>query len=494
MSSLPAAADVLAALPAPLVVPGARADIRRARAATGRRTAVLDDDPTGSQAVHGVSVVTVLESAELAAGLAGVGATCFALTNTRSLPEAEAAQLTLRVGRELLELGRRLGGPIDVVSRSDSTLRGHVLAEVTALDQARRRVLGTGYDRVLLVPAFLEAGRVTAGNVHWARVHGDLVPVGQTEFAQDATFGYTASDLREFVAERSGGRLRPADVAALSLADIRRGGPERVTEVLSGLRDGHIVVVNATEYADLEVVVLGLLAAEAAGRSFLHRTGPSFVRALAGLEPQEPLSAAQVGAGRRAEPGRHGLLVVGSHVGLSSRQLAAARARGGFTEVELDVRAVADGRRRDGHVADAAQRVTAGLGGSDVLLSTSRELLLGADRDASLAIARATSRALAEVVRGARAARPSWVVAKGGITSHDVAVDGLGIRRATLLGQLLPGQVSVLEPVHAAPEVIGMPYVVFAGNVGDDQTLAHVVDVMRGGHDLAAGGRTDQSR
>jgi len=479
----------LGALPPPLVLPDARERIRAARAASGRRTAVLDDDPTGSQAVHDVSVVTVLDAGEYAEGLREPGATCFVLTNTRSLPEAEAVELTGRAGRDLLELGRRLGAPVDVVSRSDSTLRGHVIAEVAALDDARRAVLGSGYDGVLLAPAYLEAGRLTAGDVHWARVQGELVPVGETEFARDATFGYAAPDLRDFVAERSragGGSLRADDVASITLDDVRRGGPERVAEVLAGVSDGQFVVVNATEYADLEVVVLGLLEAEAAGRSFLHRTGPSFVRALAGIEPQEPLTAEQVWRGRPARRGAggeraHGLVVVGSHVGLTSRQVEGARARGGFTEVELDVRRLADDGQREAHVAEAAERVVAALATTDVLLYTSRALLRGADADASLAIARATSSAVVEVVRGALAARPAWVVGKGGITSHDVAVRGLGIRRATVRGQLLPGQVSVFEPVEAAPEVVGTPYVVFAGNVGDEQTLAHVVEVMRGG-------------
>jgi uncharacterized protein YgbK (DUF1537 family) len=89
------------------------------------------------------------------------------------------------------------------------------------------------------------------------------------------------------------------------------------------------------------------------------------------------------------------------------------------------------------------------------------------------------SAAVTEVVRGALPARPAWVVAKGGITSHDVAVRGLGIRRATVLGQLLPGMVSVFRPIDAAPEVVGTPYVVFAGNVGDETTLASVIDRFR---------------
>ena len=104
------------------------------------------------------------------------------------------------------------------------------------------------------------------------------------------------------------------------------------------------------------------------------------------------------------------------------------------------------------------------------------------------------SAGVTSVVRAMLPSRPAWVIAKGGITSHDVAVEGLGIRRAKVLGQLLTGMVSVLEPLEAAEGAVGIPYVVFAGNVGDTQTLAHVMDVVAGsrtGADAPAADRTD---
>ena len=157
----PTAEEVLAAEPAVRHEPGARGRIRAANVAAGRRIAALDDDPTGSQTVHDVSVVTVFEDAEYAAGLAEPGSTCFVLTNTRSLPEDAAVELTTRVAGSLFTLGQSLDAPMEVVSRSDSTLRGHVLAEMRAIDAARRRVTGKGFDGVLLVPAYFEAGRFT---------------------------------------------------------------------------------------------------------------------------------------------------------------------------------------------------------------------------------------------------------------------------------------------------------------------------------------------
>jgi uncharacterized protein YgbK (DUF1537 family) len=327
---------------------------------------------------------------------------------------------------------------------------------------------------------------VTAADIHWARTAAGLIPVGETEFAKDAAFGYGASDLRVFVAEKSGGTIQPENVRSISLADIRLGGPGRVREVLASAAGGAWVVVNATEYSDLETVARAVLDAEREGQSFLFRTGPSFVRALSGLGPKPPLRGAQIwGAdgGVRAGAGGHGLVVVGSHVGQTSRQVAALRARAVTTDIELDVPAVLAGGPDVAAapvVASTARRVTAALGQSDVLLYTSRAVVTAPDAAGSLTIARTVSAALSRIVRDALAARPAWVIAKGGITSHDVMLHGLGIRRAEVAGQLFPGTVSVFRPLDAAPEAIGMPFVVFAGNVGDDGTLAQVVAILHG--------------
>jgi uncharacterized protein YgbK (DUF1537 family) len=491
----PDAARVFAGLPpARPDDEGLRESIRALRAADGLLLGVLDDDPTGSQAVHGVQVVTVLDEDAYAAALAGPAATCFVLTNSRSLDEPEAAGVTARAARGLITVAGRRGTRIQLISRSDSTLRGHVMAEVAALQAVRRDLVGRGYDGVLLVPAFLEAGRMTAADIHWARTPAGLVPVGETEFAQDSAFGYGASDLRVFVAEKSGGAIQPDEVRSISLADIRLGGPARVREVLASAAGGAWVVVNATEYSDLETVARSVLEAEREGQSFLFRTGPSFVRALSGLGPRPPLRGAQIwgtergaqirgaerGAQIRADTrrGGHGLVVVGSHVGQTSRQVTALRARRVTADMELDVQAVLAGG--PDVAAAVARRVAGALARSDVLLYTSRDVVAGRDAADSLMIARTVSAALSRIVRGALAARPAWVIAKGGITSHDVMCHGLGIRRAEVAGQLFPGTVSVFWPLDAAPEAVGMPYVVFAGNVGDDGTLAQVVAILNG--------------
>jgi len=448
----------------------ARAAIRAWREKRGRRTVVLDDDPTGSQSVHGVQVVTAITAEETANALSAPGSTAFLLTNTRSLSEPDAVELTRAVIPAILGID----ADADIVSRSDSTLRGHVLAEVEAIDEARASLTGRRADGVLFAPAFFEAGRFTRDDIHFATIAGVATPVGETEFARDKTFGYAASDLRAFLAEHSGGRVAVDDVLSISL-DTIAAGPDAVAEVLMRAHDRAFVVVNAVGYDDYETVVLGVQAAIDAGRSFLYRTGPSFVRALIGLEPRGPLVAADLPV--RPPSAGHGLVVVGSHVSQTSRQVAVATAAGGLLQFELSVPRLLDGD--PAHLPDTIDAVREGLRDHDVLVCTSRELVAGTDAASSLDIARAVSTAVSAVVAGALSAKPGWVVAKGGITSHDVAVRGLGMRRARVLGQLLPGMVSVFEPLAASEGALGIPYVVFAGNVGDDTTLAHVVDVLR---------------
>ena len=462
--------------PAPWPDPDMRSEVRRLHRATGRRFVVLDDDPTGSQCVHDVDVLLDAD-VPLDASLAEPGSAAFVLTNTRSMAAAEAVRETERAAAAVDAVRRRLHAPVSVVSRGDSTLRGHVMAEVAALAAAERRDTGVAYDGIVVVPAYPDAGRYTVDDIHYAVVAGRPVPVGESEFSRDASFGYVASNLRDYLAEKSGGSLTREGVVSLSLDLIRSGGPAAVSDVLSGVRGGAFVVVNALDGSDLDVVALAMARMTARGMSFGCRCAPAFVPSLIGLAPRGVLTADELAS--PPDRGSHGLVVVGSHVGLTTSQVGAAQAHGHLTSVELDVGLVGSGRLAQ-HVAAVTAEVAAGLATSDVLLYTSRALRRVDDPDASLALSRDVSRAVTDVVRGALSARPAWVVAKGGITSHDVASRGLGMRRGRILGQLMPGMVSVFAPVVAHPDAVGIPYVVFAGNVGDEQTLADVVDVLAG--------------
>ncbi len=465
--------------PPPLVVPGARADVRRRNAAASQHVVVLDDDPTGSQVVHDVPVLTRWDDDDLRWAFAHPARTFFVLTNSRSRSAADTRELLVDLDERLGRIAGEVGTRVALLSRCDSTLRGHFPLETDVLQQVAAE-RGRPYDAVLLVPAYVDAGRVTADDVHYARTGDVLVPVADTDYATDDAFGYTSSNLADWVAEKTAQRIRAADVTSLALTDIRAGGVERVTELLLGVRDGGVVVVNALDDSDLEVVALGLAAAEATGWRALCRVGPSFVPIRAGLERRDPLSDDELARGRR--PGS-GLVVVGSHVDLTTRQVARLLELPDLQVVELDVPALVDPATGAGELDRCTAALADAGGRTDVLLMTSRKRVVLQDGESSLETARLVSSSLVELTRRlVEAHPPGWVVAKGGITSHDIATQGLRISRATVLGQLFPGIVSVwrTEASSDGPDVTGLAYVVFAGNVGEETTLRDAVKALRG--------------
>ncbi|HMD62072.1 MAG TPA: four-carbon acid sugar kinase family protein, partial [Opitutaceae bacterium] len=242
------------------------ARVRRLVRAGAPKLVVLDDDPTGTQTMHGVDVLTDWSVPSLAAALADPRSCFYVLTNTRSLPEAQAAALVGAVAANLSAAGASTGIRFAVASRSDSTLRGHFAAELSSLERGLDRPI----DGKVVVPAFFEGGRYTVGDVHYVAEGGRLVPAAETEFAGDATFGYRHSNLREWIEEKTGGAVAAAAVAAIDIQTLRgANGAGEVRRRLLGLPKGQFLVVNAAAYPDLEVFVHGLLQAEAQGKVYL---------------------------------------------------------------------------------------------------------------------------------------------------------------------------------------------------------------------------------
>ena len=444
-------------------------DLRESIVRSGEKLVILDDDPTGAQTVHSVSVLADWSVDTLVAELENDLRATFVLTNSRSLPAAQAEAVSAQVGANLAEAVRRTGKKVVVVSRGDSTLRGHYPGEVNAL----ARALGQASATHVIVPFFLEGGRYTIEDIHYVAEGDWLTPAGQTEFARDTTFGYQSSNLRDWVAEKSGGAISAGDVASITIDDIRTGGPDRVATRLKEIAGAPACIVNAASMRDLEVFALGVTIAEHAGGSFVFRTAASFVKARAGigsrdLLTRETLDLADHGAA---------LIVVGSHVAKTSSQLAELLKLDGVHGIEVDAAVLVDnhGRSREiARVAEAAGRSLAA--GVDTVLYTSRNVITGQGKDGSLSISKRVSAGMVEIV-GAIDVAPRYIIAKGGITSCDIAIEALGVRRAMALGQALPG-VPVWR-LGAESRYPGIAFVVFPGNVGTPDAIATLVAKLR---------------
>jgi uncharacterized protein YgbK (DUF1537 family) len=473
------AGELRAAAPEPLVVPRAREAIRTANEESRSWVIVLDDDPTGSQSVHGIPVLTRWSTQDLSWAFAQDAAGFFILTNTRGLTDDEARETVRSVMENIAVVAAASGFDYSIITRSDSTLRGHYPLETDVLVE-RARADGRPYSALLFAPAYIAAGRVTASDVHYVQEGDVFVPVGETNYARDATFGFSSSDVREYVQERTSGAIPAEAVISIGLADIRVGGPERVRDILLECTDAVPVVVNALEESDLDVVTLGLLLAEREGARILCRTGPSFVASRLGIEPRPPLGHDEIFvSGER--PG-NGLVVVGSHVALTSLQVARLQADVADLEVvEVHVPSLLDPEKALGEVERCGAALADSLTRTDTLLVSSRDQIVGGSGHESLLIAQTVSRALVELTRSVVAQVPvRWVLAKGGITSSDTATEGLGISRAIVAGQLFDGIVSVwLNRSDSDTALSDLPFVVFAGNVGDESSLAAAVTMLR---------------
>jgi uncharacterized protein YgbK (DUF1537 family) len=444
-----------AEVPPPYPAAGLRQAVRRANQRAELRFVVLDDDPTGCQSVHGVPIRTDWEDpAEIRQTLLNHEVT-FLLTNSRAYPAGRAAALT-RSAAECIRAA--VPAPrLRVISRSDSTLRGHFAAEVGTLLE----VLGP-FDGVLVVPYFGEGGRLTRAGTHYLVREGAWVPAHQTEFAQDPVFGYTTAYLPDWIAEQSAGRWRAADVAHLTLEQLRRGGPDAVADWLGGIRGGQPVVIDALADADLDVLALALHQAEARGQRFLYRTAASFVKMRAGL-PERPLV--------RVPPAGPGLVVVGSHVPTSTGQLRVLLDRTGLPSVVVELAQVF-GPDAPAYGQALRRQVEATLrAGTSVVVSTERTYGLTGSPTERLRAGERLTQFLCQLVQEL-GVRPSFIVAKGGITSLELARTGLSMRRGTVVGPLDPGvPLWELGPGSRYP---GLPYVVFPGNVGDPEALYRV--------------------
>jgi uncharacterized protein YgbK (DUF1537 family) len=443
--------------------------IREAFARADSTLIVMDDDPTGCQTVHDIPILTAWPVEALRAEFER-SPCLFILTNSRSLPAREAIELNCEVARNIAKAASLTGRRFMVISRSDSTLRGHFRAEIETLTAE------FGWQKAvkLCIPAFFEGGRFTIDDIHYVKEGDVLVPAAETPYAKDPSFGFASSNLKDYIREKMGGAVTREDVCSITLEDIRRGGPGAVAAKLTGCRDGSFCVVNACERSDMDVVGLAVYGAMERGKRFLFRTAAAIIPALIGLAPL-PL----LGAGDFASPQNGcGLIVVGSFVPMSSRQLSHLLKHAGVHGVELDVKRLLSGEGKI-EIERATDEAKRSVGAQcDTVIYTSRDLVTGATAEESIRIQADVAAALIEIVRGINAA-PRYILAKGGITSHDIAAKALGVQRAIVMGQIIPG-----VPVWRLGEgsrFPGMSYIVFPGNVGGETAMTDVVQALRGG-------------
>ena len=391
---------------------------------------VLDDDPTGIQTVHGCLLITQWDEESIRLGFSDSQPFFYILTNTRAMTRDEAARVTREAMEAVIKVNEDYGYRLIIVSRSDSCLRGHFPLETDVMRQCLESHGYTIADKTLFCPAFIEAGRVTIDGVHYLKEEdGHLIPVSETEFARDNVFGYHTSVLTEYIKEKE---ANPDDYE----------------------------IINAQSYDELQAAALQICS-QCSRDAIIIRSSSSLPKAISGI-PDIPLLDKRILSPQANTPP---LFVIGSHVQKTTRQLECLLQAEGTCGIEVDVQRILDD-------ADALMLETIDVIKQVVdnyltpVLYTSRQEIRLTDADQRQHLGQQVSDFLVACVRRLPFT-PSYLVGKGGITSHDILTKGLGIKSARVLGQIVNSVPCVMTPS-------GFPYIIFPGNVGNENSLREV--------------------
>lgn len=397
------------------------------------RLVILDDDPTGIQTVHGCLLITQWDADTARMALQHEQPFFYMLTNTRAMTRKEAARVVRSAMETVLEVNREFGYRLIFISRSDSCLRGHFPLETDVMRRVLQEYGVKVWPKVPFCPALIEAGRVTIDGVHYMKDGERLIPVSETEFARDNVFAYHTSVLRDYILEKG-------------------ENPEEYQ------------IVNAATYDELYAFTQTLFnEIKDFDGAVVIRSSSSLPKAMSGISDKPLLDRSIL-----KEDGV-GCFIVGSHVQKTTRQLNALLTGQGVAGIEVDVeRVLHDGDAlMQELLTKMKQRAEEGL--TPVVYTSRKEVRL-TDADERQHLGQRISDFLVEMVARLPFV-PSYLVAKGGITSNDILTKGLALKSAVVLGQIVPNVPCVMT-AH-------FPYIIFPGNVGGDDSLREVYEKLK---------------
>jgi len=442
-----------------------------------KKMIVLDDDPTGVQTVHDISVFTDWSLESIEQGFNEEQSMFFILTNSRGFTAEETEKAHREMAENILTVASKLNREFMIISRGDSTLRGHYPLETNVLKETIETASDLKIDGEVILPFFKEGGRLTINNIHYIQYGEELVPAGETEFAKDRTFGYTKSDLGEWIEEKSNGEFTAENTLYISLEQLRSLQIGKITEQLLQVYNFNKVVVNAVDEADVKIFTIALLQAINGGKNFLFRSAAALPKVIGGVSNKPLLTRAELVG---EETGNGGLIIIGSHVKKTTEQLEELKKLSEIEFIEFNSHLVLQPeafQKECDRVIETTEALISS--GKTVAVYTSRERLdLGeGKKEEELKLSVSISDAVTSIVTRLQV-RPNFLIAKGGITSSDVGTKGLKVKRATVAGQIRPG-IPVWR-TGAESKYPGMAYVIFPGNVGSKTDLKEVAEILSG--------------
>lgn len=398
------------------------------------RMVVFDDDPTGIQTVHGCLLVTDWSDDNIRMAMLDEVPFFYILTNTRALT-AEAARKTLTTALEtVIRVNQEFGYRLICVSRSDSCLRGHFPLEPNVMREVLMKHGYKVWPRIPFAPAFIESGRFTIDGTHYMRDGERLISVSESEFARDNVFGYKHSHLVDYIREKGG---NPEDYDIVNAQNY---------EELNSFRDALFAELEGEECA---IVI---------------RSSSSLPRSMSGIVDKPFLSREDLGI----QANGTGIFIVGSHVKKTTEQLDYLLKLSGVKGIELSIDDILN--HSDALMSRTLESIKSlSSNGITPVVYTARKEVRIEDVTQRLSLGQTVSEFLVDIVRRLPVC-PNYVVAKGGITSHDILTKGLAVKTARVMGQV----------INSVPCVMTerFPYIIFPGNVGSPRSLEDIYKVI----------------
>ncbi|MDI3116386.1 four-carbon acid sugar kinase family protein [Clostridioides difficile] len=443
-----------------------------------RKIVVLDDDPTGVQTVHDISVYTDWDKDSMEQGFNEKNSMFFILTNSRGFTVVQTTKAHKEISKNIVDVSKKVNKDFIIISRSDSTMRGHYPVETNLLKSEVERLSGKLFNGEIIMPFFKEGGRFTIDNVHYVKEGEILVPAGMTEFAKDKSFGYKSSDIGEWCEEKTKGKYKSSDMIYISSKELRELNIEAITEKLKKAEGFNKIIVNATDYVDVKVFTIAFIRAVNSGKEFMFRSAAAITKILGGVSDKELLTKDELVSKGNTNGG---IILVGSHVNKTTQQLEELKnCKYPIEFIEFNQHLVLQENGLKNEVKRVIKVVEEKISsGKTVAVYTRRERfdLDTNDKDKQLVISVEISDAVTSII-GMLNVRPNFIIAKGGITSSDVGTKALRVKKATVMGQIKPGiPVWMTGKESKFPN---MPYIIFPGNVGEISTLRESVEILMG--------------
>ena len=442
---------------------------------------IIDDDPTGSQTVSDCNLILRWDYETILKGLKGSSNLLFILANTRSLAEKDVKIRLKEICSSLEKIMNNVlfaEEKFIVISRGDSTLRGHNFIEPFIINQ----LLGP-FDATFYIPAFIEGNRTTINGNHFV----DNIPIHKTIFSKDKIFGFKTSNIKELIYQQSNRQINNNHIENIFIKDfdeIDQNQPNYIQTYMENLKNNKKVIVDIIDYSQLDKfsrIVKTLIKK----KKFLFRSAASFISSLSNIKQtqKDKTYFSQLRRKNSSNQIMKGLVVIGSYVKLTTLQLNAVLGISLCKPIEINVYKLydcfkhKDNLNQINHLKEKILfSIRSYLSQDDIpVLFTSREIISPRDKNDLIQFQYFLSVFIANIVSAVKN-ELGYLISKGGITTNTILSEGLHADSVYLEGQILPG-VSLVT-FNLLKQKGKLPIVTFPGNIGNKMSLVKALEIL----------------